>query len=200
MTLTLANILTVSRLFLAPIFLVLILSDDATGVIASIVIFFVAALTDWLDGFSARAYGQVTEQGEFLDPLADKVLTTSAFVAFYILDIMPLWMVIVIVVRDFGVTAMRIASDQRGTPMKTSWHAKVKTFFQMVVIFYLLLLLLAAAAAPEEGESTLTFFWQAGQLLRTAATDLPLLALTVFTLWTAIEYVSSNRQLFRKRP
>ncbi len=196
MTLTLANILTVSRLFLAPIFLVLILSDDATGVIASIVIFCIAALTDWLDGFSARAYGQVTEQGEFLDPLADKVLTTSAFVAFYILDIMPLWMVLVIVIRDFGVTAMRIAADQRGTPMKTSWHAKVKTFFQMVVIFYVLgLLWLAQQPSGDEKYPML-----AQDLVHSELTSVPLLALTLFTIWTAVEYVLGNRQLFRKAP
>lgn len=195
MTLTLANILTVSRLFLAPIFLVLILSDDAAGVIASIVVFGVAALTDWLDGFSARAYGQVTEQGEFLDPLADKVLTTSAFVGFYILDIMPLWMVLVIVVRDFGVTAMRIAADQRGTPMKTSWHAKVKTFVQMVVIFYTLALLYVAVDAPAD---PVKYPLLGNDLLHSGLTYYPLLLLTVFTIWTAIEYVLSNRHLFRQ--
>ena len=193
MTLTVANILTVSRLFLAPIFLVFALSDDPTGVTVAVILFGVAAITDWLDGFSARAYGQVTEQGEFLDPLADKVLTTSAFVAFYMLDIMPLWMVLVIIVRDFGITAMRSVADQRGTPMKTSWHAKVKTFLQMVVIVYVLGLLWFAQNLPNDQ-------WGAvlpRELLYSNATYIPLLVLTLLTIWTAVEYAWTNRTLFR---
>ena len=193
MTLTLANVLTVSRLFLAPIFLVFCLSEDATGITVAVILFAVAAITDWLDGYSARAYGQVTEQGEFLDPLADKVLTTSAFVAFYMLDIMPLWMVLIIIVRDFGVTAMRSIADQRGTPMITSWNAKVKTFIQMVVIVYILGLLWYAY---NTGDTVYPTF--AHDLLYSNATYIPLLILTLLTLWTAIEYVISNREIFQK--
>jgi len=193
-TLTLANILTVSRLFLAPIFLVFCLSDDPTGVTVAVLVFGIAAITDWLDGFSARAYGQVTEQGEFLDPLADKVLTTTAFVAFYMLDIMPLWMVLVIIVRDFGVTAMRSVADQRGTPMRTSWHAKVKTFLQMVVIVFIL----AVLWWSYNGTVSVWDEMLAQDLLHSGVTYYPLLVLTLLTLWTAIEYVLANRALFRK--
>ena len=191
MTLTVANILTVSRLFLAPIFLVFALSDDATGVTVAAIIF---AVKDWLDGFSARAYGQVTEQGEFLDPLADKVLTTSAFVAFYMLDIMPLWMVLVIIIRDFGITVMRSVADQRGTPMKTSWHAKVKTFLQMLVIVYVLGLLWWSLNAPNDEK----YPQLAHDILYSDLTYIPLLVLTLLTMWTAIEYVWTNRSLFRR--
>ena len=158
------------------------------------IIFAVAAITDWLDGFSARAYGQVTEQGEFLDPLADKVLTTSAFVAFYMLDIMPLWMVLVIIIRDFGITAMRSVADQRGTPMKTSWHAKVKTFLQMVVIVYVLGLLWWSLNAPHDEK----YPQLAHDLLYSHLTYIPLLVLTILTMWTAVEYAWSNRTLFRR--
>ncbi len=194
MTLTVANILTVSRLFLAPIFLVFALSDDATGVTVAAIIFAVAAVTDWLDGFSARAYGQVTEQGEFLDPLADKVLTTSAFVAFYMLDIMPLWMILVIIVRDFGITVMRSIADQRGTPMKTSWHAKVKTFLQMLVIVYVIGLLWWSLNAPHDEQ----YPQLAHDILYSDWTYIPLLVLTLLTMWTAIEYVWTNRSLFQR--
>ena len=194
MTLTLANILTLSRLFLAPVFLVFVLSDSPTGMLVAIIIFLFAAITDWLDGYSARAYGQVTEQGEFLDPLADKVLTSSAFVAFYILDVMPLWMVLVIVVRDFGVTVLRTVADLRGMPIRTSWHAKVKTAFQMLVIFFILMLLWGASQPASSDEK---YPMLAADIVHSELTYYPLLALTLLTIWTALEYLWSNRALLK---
>lgn len=195
MTLTVANILTVSRIFLAPLFLAFLLMDTRTSQFVAVIIFAIAALTDWLDGASARAWGQVTEQGKFLDPLADKILTTSAFVSFYLLDIMPVWMVFIIVVRDFGITVLRSLAEDRGVPLVTSWNAKVKTFLQMVVIVYILVLLVLARPAFPAPEYIITF---ATGALQSSYTFIPLLVLTVLTVYTAIEYIRDHRSLLQR--
>ena len=92
MKFTWANIVTLLRLFLAPVFLVIVLMGNGEHLVMALFVFAIAALTDWFDGILARRYGEVTPHGAFLDPLADKVLTTSAFVALYMYDVVPLWM------------------------------------------------------------------------------------------------------------
>jgi CDP-diacylglycerol--glycerol-3-phosphate 3-phosphatidyltransferase len=190
MTFTLANIVTISRLFLAPVFLVCILIDSPTAVTWSVVIYVVAALTDWLDGFLARRYGEVTPHGVFLDPLADKVLTTSAFIALVVHDIIPIWMVVVIIVRDFGVTAMRSIADDRGMMMQTSYAAKVKTFAQMVVIAWALVVFWLHKHDP----ASPTYVY----LLSSNVTGVAMLAVTLLTIYTAVHYVFVNRRIFSR--
>ncbi len=190
MTFTLANIVTISRLFLAPVFLVCILIDSPTAVTWSVVIYVVAALTDWLDGFLARRYGEVTSHGVFLDPLADKVLTTSAFIALVVHDIVPLWMVVVIIIRDFGVTAMRSIADDRGMMMQTSYAAKVKTFAQMVVIAWALIVFWLHKHDP----ASPTY----AHLLSSDVTGVAMLGVTLLTIYTAVHYVIVNRRIFSR--
>lgn len=196
MTLTVANILTVSRIFLAPVFMVFMVMNTPTSIAIAVVVFAIAALTDWLDGASARAWDQVTEQGRYLDPLADKVLTTTAFVTFYLQDLMPLWMVLIIVARDFGITSLRSVVEAKGLALVTSWHAKVKTFLQMIVIVYILLLQFAASP-PLELPVVVTA--SAADALRSWYTLAPLLALTAITVWTAAEYLYRYRAVFTFR-
>lgn len=191
MTLTTANIITLSRIFLAPVFLVFALSETASGMTVAIIVFAIAAITDWLDGAVARSYQEVTSYGAYLDPLADKILVLSAFVAFYMLEIMPLWMVLVIIARDFATTVMRSIAESKGQPLVTSWHAKVKTFLQMVFVTAALVLLWGAhqtdPAISEPSRSLLhstTMYWT-------------MVAMTVFTVWTLVEYLFSNRHIFR---
>lgn len=193
MRLTIANILTVSRLFIAPIFLAFILTDNGFGITIAVLLFIVGALTDWFDGYLARKYGEESEQGKFLDPVADKVLTSTAFVAFYIIDVMPLWMLITIVVRDFGTTAMRSVADEKGRPIVTSRNAKVKTFLQMIFIAYALCLMWIS----KTGNDTVMMNG-AHNLLYSPSTYYVLLALTMFTIWTAVEYVIVNKYIFQK--
>jgi CDP-diacylglycerol--glycerol-3-phosphate 3-phosphatidyltransferase len=190
MTFTLANIVTISRLFLAPVFLVCILIDSPTAVTWSVVIYLVAALTDWLDGYLARKFGEVTSHGVFLDPLADKVLTTSAFIALVVHDIVPLWMVVVIIVRDFGETSMRSIADDRGMAMQTSYAAKVKTFSQMIVIAWALILFWLHKQSPSSTEYL--------YLLSSEVTGVAMLIVTLLTIYTAIHYIIVNRRIFSR--
>lgn len=127
-------------MFLAPVFLYLFLSPDEFLKKLSILVYFVATLTDWYDGWHARKFGSVTRTGIFLDPLADKILTSAAFLGFYFIGIMPLWMIIVIIIRDIVITLLRSFNEAKGITIKTSFIAKTKTFIQMTYIFLILLL------------------------------------------------------------
>ena len=139
---TFPNQLSILRIILAPVFLFMYLSDSVLLKQLSLLVFFIAVLTDWYDGWHARKFKSVTKIGVFLDPLADKVLTSFAFLLFFIEGIMPLWMMLVIVVRDIVMTLLRSYHEFKGKTMKTSYIAKVKTFIQMTYIFLILFLLI----------------------------------------------------------
>ncbi|MDZ4746590.1 MAG: CDP-diacylglycerol--glycerol-3-phosphate 3-phosphatidyltransferase [bacterium] len=192
MKFTLANILTLVRLFLAPLFLVFLLTGSPWSITTAVILFIIGAFTDYLDGYIARRMGESSEQGAFLDPLADKILTTSAFIGFYFLDLMPLWMLIVIVVRDFGTTLLRTISSS-AFPLRTSVSAKWKTFVQMGFIVYTLALLWAAEASPSEAIRTFGRSW-----LYSDVTYYCILAITLFTLWTFIQYIIVNPGLLKR--
>ena len=128
---------------------------------AATLFFLCAALSDFYDGYLARRRGTVTRLGRFLDPLADKVLTSAAFISFAILKIVAAWMVYVIVVREIAITGLRIYSLSKKNPLITSRLAKWKTSIQMTVIFIILLFM---NFNPQDASGTkwdlLTHEWQ----------------------------------------
>jgi len=128
------------RILLTPVFLTLLFSSDPVLRQLSLVVFIIALLTDWYDGWVARRWGYITRWGKFLDPLADKVVTSAALIAFIYLDLVPPWTVWVIVVRDIAITLLRSYAEYKGKPFDTTRLAKTKTFLQFVVIYYVLLL------------------------------------------------------------
>jgi CDP-diacylglycerol--glycerol-3-phosphate 3-phosphatidyltransferase len=136
----LPNALTVSRILLSPVVVVLLLLHTPGGDFAALLVFAVAALTDLFDGRIARSTGDVTQFGRFMDPLADKVLTVSLFVAFVANDIVPVWMVVVIVIREFVITGLRSLAAYRGLVISPSYLAKWKTVVQMTAISLIMLL------------------------------------------------------------
>jgi CDP-diacylglycerol--glycerol-3-phosphate 3-phosphatidyltransferase len=105
------------------------------------VIFSFAAATDWYDGYIARRLNIVSRWGQFMDPLADKILISSALVAFAYLEFVHLWMVLIIIFRDFLITFLRMYALHRGKSIVTSHLAKWKTFIQMIAVFVLLIYL-----------------------------------------------------------
>jgi len=134
------NQLTFLRILLTPVFLALLFSSDPLLRQLSLLVFIIALLTDWYDGWVARRWGYITRWGKFLDPLADKVVTSAALIGFIYLDLVPPWTVWVIVVRDIAITLLRSYAEFRGKPFDTTRLAKTKTFLQFVVIYYVLLL------------------------------------------------------------
>jgi CDP-diacylglycerol--glycerol-3-phosphate 3-phosphatidyltransferase len=135
------NQLSLLRLILSPVFLFLFISESVVSRQIALVLFIIAIFTDWYDGMHARKYGQISKTGIFLDPLADKFLTSAAFVAFYFMEIIPLW--IVIVIRDIVMTLLRSYEELKGRTIKTSFAAKTKTFIQMAYIFGIVILVSA---------------------------------------------------------
>ena len=114
------NILTVFRILLTPLFIYLLFNDFLFSNFFALVVFVLASITDAYDGYYARKYNVETEIGNFLDPLADKILVSSAFISFHLLGLIELWMVAVILFRDLLITLLRIAMKRNGYSLKTS--------------------------------------------------------------------------------
>ena len=119
---------------------------------ASVIIYIIAALSDWYDGWLARKFNYITSWGKFWDPLADKILTSTAFIGFAIVNLIPWWMVIIIIGRDILITLLRVFADMKNYIFTTSYYAKWKTLLQMVFLYYLLILFVALNS-PEIVES-----------------------------------------------
>ncbi len=136
--------LTVLRIVLAAVFFVLFALVTPPKTEWAIGIFIVASITDWWDGHIARKMNLTSALGAFLDPLADKLLTGAAFIAFAWQDYIPWWMVIVVLFRDAYLTLFRLLADTQGLSVQTSFIAKVKTAVQMIFISVMLFALVAA--------------------------------------------------------
>mgnify|MGYP001290155636 FL=1 len=126
---------------LTPIFILSLFSEHQYGNLVALIIFIIACITDSYDGYYARKYNQVTSEGKFLDPLADKVLVSSAFISFSLLGIIDYWMVGLIIFRDLFVTGLRMVIEYRGLSMVTSLIAKTKTTVQYIIIIFTLFVL-----------------------------------------------------------
>ena len=135
------NTLSLSRIVMAPVFVILFQFENPYSRIAAYVIFGLASLSDSADGHIARKYRMVTGLGKFLDPLADKILVTTAFITLVAIDCAPAWMVALIVAREFYVTGLRSLLASKGTILAASRIAKTKTGVQMVSITFILLMI-----------------------------------------------------------
>lgn len=132
------NKLTVLRIILAPLFLLIMLLDFPFHYVAALFIFIVAALTDLFDGKIARSQGLITNFGKFLDPLADKMLTTAAFLGFLVTDNLNVWAVMLILTREFMVTSVRLIAAKDGVVVAAGIAGKTKTVAQFISIIYML--------------------------------------------------------------
>lgn len=145
------NRITLSRIFLIPVFILLLAIDWNWGTIEmtkwsiptaqfiAALIFIIASATDWVDGFYARKFNLVTNLGKFLDPLADKLLVSAALILLVELGFAPAWVVIVIISREFAVTGLRLVAAGEGTVLAASQLGKLKTMTQLIAIAALLL-------------------------------------------------------------
>lgn len=130
----LANKITITRIFLVPVFLFFLLVKVPYGNLIATAIFSLAALTDSLDGYIARSRNQVTKFGKFLDPLADKLIVTAALVALVELRKIPSWLVIIILAREFAITGLRAVAASDGNVIAASYWGKAKTVTQIIAI------------------------------------------------------------------
>ena len=132
---TTASKITLARVAMIPAFMVtMYLSGGESGLWMwiSLGIFILASLTDYVDGYIARHYNQVTDFGKFLDPLADKLLTIAAMTVYCEWGIFPAWALMIVLTREFAVTGLRLVAVQKGTVIAAGWSGKVKTASTMV--------------------------------------------------------------------
>lgn len=189
----LPNQLTVLRIILTPVFFILFILDNSVYKQLSLLVFVIAALTDWYDGWLARKFNYITSWGKFWDPLADKILTSSAFLGFVLIGVINLWMVIIILLRDFLITGLRAYADYRGKSFPTSRYAKWKTFIQMTFLYYLLLVYIGSVS-PSIYNGNENIF---SVLLDKNFIYFTMLFITVITFHSGISYLYKNRRLIR---
>jgi len=134
-----ANKLTMLRVIMIPAFLLVLYLNIPYANYWALVIFALASITDTLDGYIARHYNQVTDFGKFMDPLADKCLVIAAMLWFVEVGLMPAWALLVVVVREFGVSGLRMVAADKGRVIAAGWSGKVKTASTMVCILLMLL-------------------------------------------------------------
>ena len=144
--LNLPNAITIARIFLVPLLVVVLLTKFEGHLILGVrkefvgaAIFGLASLTDWLDGYLARRRQQVTTLGQFMDPLADKLLITAALVSLVQMDLAQSWMVVVILGREIAVTVLRSVAQSRGVAIPASPLGKFKMVSQVIAILLLIL-------------------------------------------------------------
>ena len=137
----LPNKLTLFRIVLIPFFVFFLLTDcvGEIGKYIALAVFAVASLTDLLDGKIARKYNLVTNFGKFMDPIADKLLVSSAFIVFVQLGLLPAWIVIILIAREFIISGFRLVASDAGIVLAASWWGKFKTAFQMIMCILLII-------------------------------------------------------------
>ena len=147
-----ANRLTIARIVMIPLFLLMMcFPKDTLGMVnvfhsnlsvswvLAMIIFTIASITDFLDGYLARKYHLITNFGKFADPLADKLLVITAFITLVGASVIPMWIVAVIVCRELAVTGLRLLLVNDGEVLAAAWPGKVKTATQMLAIIFLLI-------------------------------------------------------------
>ena len=188
----LPNKITVSRIFLIPVFLIFLLAPLPLGEteiagavllnshLVATAIFIFASVTDWIDGYIARKHNLVTNLGKFLDPLADKLLVTSAFVSLVELGAAPALIVVVILSREFAVTGLRLVASSEGEVLAASNLGKLKTWIQIIAIIALLI-----ENVPFEA-------------IGFPFATISLWAALIITVYSGWDYFSKNRQVLLK--
>ncbi|MDR0615036.1 MAG: CDP-diacylglycerol--glycerol-3-phosphate 3-phosphatidyltransferase [Lactobacillales bacterium] len=184
----LPNKLTVLRILLIPLFLFVLSFPFNWGSVATVpvahivaaIVFTLASITDWLDGYLARKWHLVTNFGKFADPLADKILVMAAFIVLVQLKQAPAWIVAVIVMRELAVTGLRLLLVEEGEVLGAAWPGKVKTATQMFAIIFLLLHNLPFALVTN---------FPVGELLLYSA--------LIFTIYSGVDYFIKNKKVFK---
>ena len=171
---TTANKLTLCRVVMIPIFIVLLYQDFTHHLLAALGVFILASITDFVDGYVARHYNQVTDFGKFMDPLADKLLVMSAMAWFVQAGWMAAWAFFIVIARELAVTGLRLVAVEQGRVIAAAWSGKIKTASTMVAICLMLL-------------------WDISWL-----NTVCWVVIVVTTVYSGVEYFVKNHDVFRK--
>lgn len=141
MKLNVPNILTIARIFITPVFLAVILMDTLPHkFLIACIVFSIGSITDAIDGHLARKHKQITNFGKFLDPIADKILTTSALLAFMSMGLCNIWIVMLVLTREFAIASVRMIAAAGGVVIPANIWGKIKTVSQMTFTILIMLL------------------------------------------------------------
>lgn len=176
---TTANKITVLRIILVPIFMVLLYLGQTYWALA---VYIIACVSDFVDGKIARKYNQITDFGKFMDPLADKMLVLAAMCYFVEVGLIPGWVVAVVLLREFGVSGLRLLAVEQGIVIAAAWSGKIKTGVTMVALGVLILAGQPWFPAPEV---IAVVCW---------------LLILITTLYSGIEYFAKNIGVFKRCP
>jgi len=182
-----ANMVTMARMLLIPVIVVFLVVEIPYGNIVAVLVFILAASTDKLDGYLARSRNSVTTFGQFMDPLADKLLIAAPLIALVGMERLPAWVAMVIIAREFAVSALRIIALAQGVSIPADRYGKIKTVFQIAAVIALMLprdlfsgwmataelvieVALVAVAVVLTVVSGINYFWKARDVLRLPGT------------------------------
>ena len=188
----LPNLLSLIRILMVPILVVVLMTKVTNHEVIGVVVFWVASITDWLDGYLARRWKQVTTRGKLLDPLADKLLVSGALISLVELNLAPAWMTFIILAREFAITGLRGIASEEGLTIPAGTVGKWKMGFQVAAISCLILgprldYWLYDWTQKEvfhvfiQLNRPYSFFWGMGVLLLWGA--------VVLAVWSAISYI-----------
>ncbi len=176
---TTANKLTMLRVAMIPVLLIVLYSGfDFSGFVA-LAVFAAACITDFIDGYIARHYNQITNFGKFMDPLADKVLVVAAMCYFVESGQMPGWALAVVLLREFAVSGMRMVAVEQGRVIAAAWSGKVKTASTMVCLCIMMLLTELSFTGARFVNS------------------ICIAVIVITTVYSGVEYFAKNRDVFK---
>jgi len=186
--LNLPNILTIFRIILTVLFIYLFYQNDLGSRLLALIVFTLASLTDYFDGYLARKHNLITSFGKLMDPIADKFLILSAFFIFMQLQLIATWMFIVIFVREVIVTGLRLTAVKRGTALAAEAAGKLKTVLQIVAVYSIIIFTVLIQLTND------TQFFQL--MMRQVFTGINILmfVVVIVTLWSGLSFIWNNRK------
>ena len=189
----LANKLTISRIFLTFIFMFLLFSEGVIFKVLALFVFITASFTDFLDGFIAKKRKEISAFGKFMDPIADKVLVIAAFLAFVEMKLIPAWIIVIIISREFIITGIRLVALARGEVIASAMAGKHKTVSQMFSIYVILFFIVFR----ETGEAVFGF-WNPRLEHLWKETIFGLMIITaLLTLISGTSFIVKNKRFFK---
>lgn len=188
---TTANKITLIRIAMIPFFIYFAMQCTTGGQITALALFCVASFTDFLDGYVARKYNQVTDFGKFVDPLADKLLVTAALLVFIEKGVFPAWMVFVILARELIITSLRNVAAAKGRVLAATWTGKVKTCVQIAGI----ILIFGKAIAEAYAGNPLA---GGGQPAPSPFYMVIAVVMTLVTLYSGYDYMVKNWDMVKE--
>lgn len=187
----LPNKITISRIVLVFVFMVCLFMHSLLGKVGALVIFIIAAFTDYLDGFIAKKYNIISDFGKIMDPIADKLLVLAAFLAFVEMKLVPAWMVVIIIMRELTITGIRLVALKNNEVLHAGQGGKHKTISQMLSILVILIFIVV----KEVGNVDMFGFWNATFEYWYRQLIFILMLITVaLTITSGISYLAGNKK------